>query len=329
MDHSNTLKKYVLEVNARNFNDAALEIFRYQAKNNAVYNQYLRLLDIDPVEVKSVEEIPFLPVELFKNHRVATGEWHEEAVFFSSGTTGSDRSSHFIKDLSFYQQVSSLIFERFYGKLQNHLILALLPSYLENKSSSLIYMINHFLGTAPSTAAGFIKDLQEVEPAVRKARKTGRQVIVWGVAFALLDLAEQFPQDLSEVIVMETGGMKGRRREITREELHGILKEKLNLKAVNSEYGMTEMLSQAYSHGEGIYSCPPWMKVLIRELQDPFSVKTSAGTGGINIIDLANVDSCAFIETRDIGIVYGENQFEIRGRSDNSDVRGCNLMYTL
>lgn len=328
MSFSNTFKNGLFEINERNFNEKALDLFNYQAKNNVVYKNYLQLLKTDPASITDISKIPYLPILFFKNQQVITGNDLHEVVFYSSGTTGENRSNHYIKDLSFYNKVAEKIFEKFYGKLSDYVILALLPSYLENKSSSLIYMINHFISKTNSDLSGFVlENSSKIDHKINQARRENKKIILWGVSYALLDLAEHSPMDLSDTIVLETGGMKGRREEMTRENLHRILKEKFNVANIHSEYGMTELLSQGYSKGNGIFEVPAWMKILTREIHDPFSINSGKGRGGINVIDLANVDSCAFIETQDIGMVSENDKFEVLGRFDNSDIRGCNLLY--
>lgn len=328
MSFSNSFKDELFNITDRNFNEKALELFNYQAKNNLVYKNYLQLLKVNPSSVSSITEIPFLPIQFFKTQKIITDDFSPEVIFYSSGTTGEERSQHYVKDLSFYKSVSRYIFSKFYGPLENFTLLALLPSYLENKSSSLIYMINHFTEESGNVHSGFVlNDFKNIEKKIGEARAGNSRVILWGVSYALLDLAEQYPMDLSDCIVLETGGMKGRRKEMVREDLHQILKENFKAPAIHSEYGMTELLSQAYSAGEGLFSAPSWMKILIRELHDPLALNATLGNGGINIIDLANVDSCAFIETQDVGRLEKNGEFEIRGRFDNSEIRGCNLLY--
>jgi len=330
MQFADQFKNSLFEISFRNFNEKALELFRFQSQNNEIYKKYLTHLRIDPLEIQAVNQIPFLPIEFFKNHKIKTGtDWEEEACFQSSGTTGQVRSSHYVKELKFYKLAAERIFNSFYGPLEQYVFIAFLPSYRENPHSSLICMIDDFISKSGSMESLYVNEHQKVEAAVNLALMTGKKVILWGVSYALLDLAENFPLDLSRIIVMETGGMKGRGREMTREELHAILKGKLNLSNIHSEYGMTELISQGYASHNGLYRHPEWMKVFTRELLDPFSISETPQTGGINVIDLANVDSCAFIETKDLGIVYEDGSFEIKGRIDNSDIRGCNLLYTL
>lgn len=328
MSFANSFKNGLFDIQERNFNEKAIELFNYQAENNLIYKKYLQLLKTDPQSVTHITQIPFLPIRFFKNHKIVTGNFEYQAVFYSSGTTGNTRSAHYIHDLAFYKRIAVYAFESFYGKLEDKIILALLPGYTENKNSSLICMIDHFIGQTNNLCSGFVlNDFKAIESRIKEAREQGRQIILWGVSFALLDLAEKFPMDLSGVILFETGGMKGRRKEMIREELHDVLKKRLNISTVHSEYGMTELLSQAYSAGEGLFKTPPWMKIMIREPYDPFSVGTGRGSGGLNVVDLGNVDSCAFIETEDLGKVLDDTFFEVIGRLDNSDIRGCNLLY--
>ena len=314
-------------VNENTFDDIALRLFRYQAVNNPVYSDYLKYLGINSTSVSSLAQIPFLPISFFKSHTVATGIWPEEAVFSSSGTTGSLTSRHLVQSLAFYQSHSEGIFEQFFGPLYDFHILALLPSYLEREGSSLIYMVDHFIKRSKSPHSGFyLNDLDALLKKIGIIKGSGRKVLLLGVSFALLDLAEKHEVDLSHCIVMETGGMKGRRKELVREELHGILSQRLNVPVIHSEYGMTELLSQGYSFGNGIFQLPEYMKIMLRDVNDPFTWAKTGKTGMINVIDLANFHSCAFIETQDLGRTREDGNFEILGRADNSDARGCNLL---
>ena len=310
------------------FSLSALEIFRYQAENNLVYNSYLNLLGIDIRKVSSIDEIPFLPAGFFKNHRVITGELAEVKIFESSGTSGSNPSRHLVTDLSLYEKSFLETFRLFYGDPSGYFIAALLPSYSDRQNSSLIFMMNGIIEKSNYFESGFyLENVTELLSNISAAKKSDRKILLLGVSFALLEMAEKFHPDLSGVIVMETGGMKGRRKEITRDELHSILKRCFNVDNIHSEYGMTELLSQAYSKAGGIFYTPPWMKILIRDPQDPLSVVTEPGrTGGINIIDLANINSCSFIATDDLGKLHNDGGFEVMGRLDNSDIRGCNLL---
>jgi len=310
------------------FDEMALEIFNHQYSKNLIYNEYINNLGKNPVEIKSVTEIPFLPVEFFRNKKIVTGDLPVEMIFESSGTTGVTPGKHFVNDLRLYEKSFLKSFNLFYGDPGEYLITALLPSYTERESSSLVYMIGHLIQKSRHPLSGFYRDnTEELIKAIMRTKDENQKILLLGVSFALLDLAENQAPDLSCVIVMETGGMKGRRKEITRSELHTILKEKFNLSSIHSEYGMTELMSQAYSKGEGKYYCPPWMKVLLRDPHDPLFTSTETGqTGGINIIDLANINSCSFIATSDLGRLHEDGGFEVLGRFDNSDIRGCNLL---
>ena len=314
--------------NSDQFLRTAREVFDWQAKNNKVYWELLHNLKRRKSEIWKLNSIPFLPIELFKTQMVVTGEAGFETVFESSGTTGSVPSKHFVHDLKLYETSFLETFGLFYGEPSDYLIVALLPSYIERSGSSLVYMVNHLIGKSHHACSGFYRNDQgNLLEVLDKARKEKTKTFLFGVSFALLDLAENYSPDLSGITVMETGGMKGKRKEVTRAELHSVLKEKFNVQEIHSEYGMTELLSQAYSKNDGIFYCPPWMKVLIRDPQDPLEVTDEAGiTGGINIIDLANYYSCSFIATGDLGRIHENGGFEVIGRFDNSDIRGCNLM---
>jgi hypothetical protein len=336
-----TFKQNLTQTTAQDFENKALTLFRYQARHNAVYSQFVKALGILPETVQNLAQIPCLPIECFKHHVVLTGEQPlVQKIFQSSGTTGQINSQHHITDLDFYEQVSIVAFEQMYGKLENYHILALLPSYLERDNSSLVYMAEAFMRKSQSPHAGFYLTnypelLQTIDTLRRKVDsirsleglENSRKILLLGVTFALLDLAEQFSPDLSEVIVMETGGMKGRRKEIIREELHEILTTKCNVPHIHAEYGMTELRSQAYSKGEGIFTLPAWCKILLREVNDPLSGNLERKSGVINFIDLANVDSCAFLATQDLATQSAPEQYKILGRTDNSDIRGCNLLF--
>jgi phenylacetate-coenzyme A ligase PaaK-like adenylate-forming protein len=310
----------------REFEKLALNLFCYQAEENAVYSAFIKGLGVRPEKVRSLQEIPFLPVELFKTQKIITGNREPEKVFESSGTTGREQSRHYVADLGLYIQSFLRSFTLFYAPPENYVIFALLPSYLERGSSSLVFMAEHLISRAEKESGFFLSDHDRLLNSIRRSKAAGKKIMLIGVSFALLDLAEKGGADLSGVIVMETGGMKGRRKEMIREELHSILKTAFNIGSVHSEYGMTELLSQAYSKGEGIFRSPPWMKVLIRDPHDPFSRGFTERSGGVDIIDLANSDSCAFISTQDLGISHTDGSFEILGRFDNTDIRGCNLL---
>ncbi|MBS1488188.1 MAG: acyl transferase [Bacteroidetes bacterium] len=313
--------------NEQQFEDIALSLFRYQYKSNHLYQTYVNQIGKKPDDVKTVADIPFLPIRFFKSHRVVSGEWQPQAIFTSSATTGTTVSHHYIKDAQFYLTHAADIFEHFYGNITDYHFLALLPSYVEREGSSLIAMINYFIaGDITGESGYFLNDDEALITQLIKLKKSKKTTLLWGVSFALLDLAEKFELDLSHCIVMETGGMKGRRKEWVRGELHSFLCKRFNSQSIHSEYGMTELMSQGYSQGGGYYSCPAWMKILIREINDPFSFESHTKTGGINVIDLANTHSCAFIETEDLGRLNEDLRYEVLGRIDNSDMRGCNLL---
>lgn len=313
-------------VNASTFEDIALRIFDFQYKNNLLYRSYARAVGKVPEKVSSLNEVPFLPIQFFKNHHVISGRWDVQTEFTSSSTTGTGVSRHMIPSLQFYLENTLSIFENFYGSLANYHFLALLPSYMERSGSSLIAMIDYFIKKDETGQSGFfLNNLGELLRKIEALSKSPKKTVLWGVSFALLDLAEKHEVDLSHCIVMETGGMKGRRKEWVREELHRYLCKRFNLAEIHSEYGMTELLSQAYSKGHGYFACPPWMKVVARDINDPFDQVPNGKVGAINVIDLANVHSCSFIETEDLGTI-NSNGFEILGRMDNSDARGCNLL---
>lgn len=312
-------------LNDHAFNEIALRLFQFQAEANPVYKKYLTYIGVPPDRVTDIAEIPHLPITLFKSHPVMTGDWKPEVTFVSSGTGGNSVSRHAVASRSFYLRHAQQIFEDVYGPLNRFHILCLLPSYLERTGSSLVAMANHFIAESQSPHSGFF--LNDLDRLVRKLEeiRDDRQVLLLGVTFALMDLAEQYEIDLNRCIVMETGGMKGRRPEITREELHAMLKKNLNIQQVHSEYGMTELLSQAYSTGDGLFRSPASMRVCMKEVNDPFSKEVRAA-GIINVVDLANAHSCAFIETQDLGRIDQRGHFEVLGRMDVSDARGCNLL---
>jgi Acyl-protein synthetase, LuxE len=328
------LKARVLTLSPENFEALAMDVFRFQAQNNPVYAAYLANLHIEVERIQSLQAIPFLPIEFFKTQTVISGNVETKTIFESSGTTGQNTSRHLVADLDFYLQVAGQIFEKFYGNLSDFQILALLPSYLERNNSSLVYMVEHFIQRSKSTDSGFyLNNYQELRATMKRISVDNpeKKILLIGVTFGLLDFAEagfdlSFLQDFNNLIVMETGGMKGRRKELLREEVHEILTKAFAVDKIHSEYGMTELLSQGYSFGEGIFDLPGSMKILLRDVNDPFNVENQS-RGGINVIDLANVDSCSFIETKDLGsLVEGTQQFKVLGRFDNSDIRGCNLM---
>lgn len=309
------------------FEEKAIQIFNYQFNNNRVYRSFCDLLYVHPSEVKTIEQIPFLPIQFFKTHHVLSSKNSIEETFSSSGTTGSATSKHYIPDLNVYRESFRRGFKHFYGNVEDYVILALLPSYLERDGSSLIYMVNDMISQSKHPKSGFYLDnFDELHNSITRLDANGKKVLLIGVSFALLDLVERYKFKLNNTIIMETGGMKGRRKELVRNELHGILKNGFGVDAIHSEYGMTELLSQAYSTGNGIFKCPKWMRVLTRDTEDALTIQQLGKTGGINVIDLANINSCSFIATQDLGRVYPNNTFEVIGRFDNSDIRGCNLM---
>jgi len=330
------IKKEIFGLHRKNFEPMALELFQYQAKHNPVYREYIKLLGIVPEKIRKLTHIPFLPIEFFKQQKVITADAYansnvQSVMFESSGTTQQVKSKHYVADVHFYHTVATQGFSLQYGAPGNYHILALLPSYLERQNASLVAMIQHFIQLSNSPYSGFfLHDYEKLITVLEKLKNSSRKTLLIGVSFALLDLAEQYSPDLKNMIVMETGGMKGRRKEMVREELHGILQQHFNIVSVHSEYGMTELLSQAYAQRNGRFSAPPWTRFFIRDINDPFYLDNRLRSGGINVIDLANADSCAFIETQDIGRYHPEEDtFEVLGRIDNTDIRGCNLMLTV
>ncbi|MBK9533403.1 MAG: acyl transferase [Chitinophagaceae bacterium] len=326
-------KNRLFAASAANFNELAVELFNYQYQSNGVYRQYCDALKINTDAVDSLQKIPFLPISFFKTHKVTSGEFEGGTIFESSGTTGSVNSKHYVKDLDLYRESFTTCFEKFYGPPRDKCILGLLPSYLERKNSSLVMMVESLIAAGENPLSGFyLYDHEKLHRTLMHNELLKIPTLLIGVTYALLDFAEKYPMQLRHTIVMETGGMKGRREEMTRQEVHAQLMESLGLSLVHSEYGMTELLSQAYSKGDGIFHCPGWMKVLLRDEDDPFKVSMAPGnnsrsvTGVINIIDLANIYSCAFIATDDIGRLHANESFEVLGRIDSSDIRGCSLM---
>ncbi len=308
------------------FEEKALALFRYQYANNNVYRHWCSILNVDPSSIKKLSSIPFLPISFFKTHRVVCGNFEPDVIFQSSGTTQTTNSRHFVKDVSLYKQSFLTAFSHFYGEAGQWCILGLLPSYLERKDSSLVMMVDELIKLSGEPDSGFyLYDIDKLARTLRHLEKAAQPTILIGVTYALLDFAAQYPMPLKSTIIMETGGMKGKRKELTRQEVHSALKEAFGLQQIHSEYGMTELLSQAYSNGDGRFVCPHWMKVLVRDEEDPLKVKTS-GKGVLNIIDLANIYSCAFIATDDVGIIGDDGSFEVCGRMDNSDIRGCSLL---
>jgi phenylacetate-coenzyme A ligase PaaK-like adenylate-forming protein len=318
----------IFSVNEQDFTGKALQIFKYQYLNNEVYQKWVNSLQVNAEDVNRLESIPFLPVHFFKTHTVTTGNFIPEIEFESSGTTGSLNSRHSVKDVGIYHQSYIAGFELFYGDVSEWCIIGLLPSYLERAGSSLVMMVDSLIKESTHASSGFyLDDFGKLATTLRQLEAQQQKTLLIGVTFALLDFAEQYPMQLQYTSVMETGGMKGRRKEMIRDEVHSFLNEKFSAQAIHSEYGMTELLSQAYSKKDGLFSPVPWMKVLIRDEEDPLHINTT-GRGGLNIIDLANVHSCSFIATEDAGECYSNGTFTVNGRIDNSDIRGCSLMYT-
>ena len=309
------------------FEETALKIFAFQFENNPVYRSFCDLLYKHPSDVKQLEDIPFLPISFFKTHKITAESSAAEIIFTSSGTTSSATSKHFVAELNIYKKSYLKAFEHFYGNIEDYIVLGLLPSYLERDGSSLIYMVNDLIEKSNDSRSGFyLNQLDKLAELLRALdTTTSKKILLIGVSFVLVDLIEKHQFSLNNTIIMETGGMKGRRKEMIRVELHNRLKKGFGVSYIHSEYGMTELLSQAYSKGNGIFQCPPWMQVLVREPEDAFSFLKNK-TGGINVIDLANLYSCSFIATQDLGKVYDDNTFEVLGRFDYSDIRGCNLM---
>ncbi|GGH35977.1 acyl transferase [Mangrovimonas yunxiaonensis] len=318
---------HIFNINtSQEFDTVALDIFKFQFENNPVYRSYCDLLYKHPSDVKTLEDIPFLPIQFFKSHKVLS-QPQVEKTFTSSGTTGQVTSKHHVSDIHFYEQSFTTAFKQFYGNIEDYAVLALLPSYLEREGSSLIYMANHFITHAKHPKSGFYLDnLSALKNTLLELESHQQKTLLLGVSFALLDLVEAHTFNLNNTIVMETGGMKGRRKELIRAELHARLKHGFGVPQIHSEYGMTELLSQAYSKGDGRFVCPPWMRVLTRDPEDPLTLLKTSSSGGLNIIDLANINSCSFIATQDLGKVYPDQSFEVLGRFDHSDIRGCNLM---
>ena len=308
------------------FTETALEVFRFQYDRNDAYREFCDLLQVEKNAIQKVEQIPFLPIQFFKSKKMTISSEKPEQIFTSSGTTGIP-SKHFVADLSLYEQSFQKNFEQFYGKIEDYVVLALLPSYLERSGSSLIYMANAFIEQSNHPESGFyLNNLSELAKTLKKLDSAGEKILLIGVSFALLELVEKHRFRLKNTVIMETGGMKGRRKELVREELHEILTNGFGVEKIHSEYGMTELLSQAYSQGNGIFKCPDHLKILIRDPEDPLTLVSDGKNGGINVIDLANLNSCAFIATQDLGKKHENGTFEVLGRFDNSDIRGCNLL---
>ncbi|MGL2987482.1 acyl transferase [Flavobacterium sp. RSSA_27] len=320
--------------NQKQFEKIALKTFRYQYENNLVYQEFCNLLHTDVQKVKTLQQIPFLPIQFFKSHAVVSNNEAPQAIFTSSGTTGMTTSQHLVTDITLYEESYRRGFSQFYGNIENYVVLALLPSYLEREGSSLIYMVEDLIRLSNQPESGFyLNNHDELIKKMMELHQAEKNVILIGVTYALLDLIE-YSKSIAfplwglggSTIIMETGGMKGKRKEMIREELHQQLCAGFGVSSIHSEYGMTELLSQAYSLGEGIFECPSWMQILIRDTEDALSYIANGKTGGINVIDLANRNSCSFIATQDLGKKYPNNSFEVLGRFDHSDIRGCNLM---
>ncbi|WP_026704605.1 LuxE/PaaK family acyltransferase [Flavobacterium soli] len=311
----------------KQFEKIALKVFRFQYDNNAVYRQFCELLKVEKGSVKALQEIPFLPIQFFKSHEVLSDENPVQEIFTSSGTTGMVTSRHLVTDVTLYEESYRKAFSEFYGNIEDYAVLALLPSYLERQGSSLIYMVEDLIKLSNNENSGFyLHNHDELIEKLIELESQEQNVILIGVTYALLDLIEKRKFNFNNTIIMETGGMKGRRKEMIREELHDQLCKGFGVTAIHSEYGMTELLSQAYSLGNGIFECPSWMNILIRDTEDALTYVENGKTGGINVIDLANINSCSFIATQDLGKKYPNNSFEVLGRFDHSDIRGCNLM---
>jgi len=349
MDHNGNR---IFNVNESNFRDLALQLFRFQYQYNAIYKTYVDMLKFNAQEINELHDIPFLPIQFFKTHRVQTTDFEPVYEFQSSGTTQTINSHHFIKDMELYRQSFTKAFELFYGPVEEWCIIGLLPSYLERKNSSLVFMVDELIRKSGHEQSGFnLYEYKQLQKTLEELESKKQKTLLIGVTFALIDFVQQYSFSLKYTTIMETGGMKGRREEMTRAEVHELLREKSGVDVIHSEYGMTELLSQAYSKGDGIFYCPPWMKVLVRDEEDPLEVRFPMGKGQlaitagpahhspftthhsrlpvkgiINIIDLANVYSCSFIATDDAGKIYGDGGFEVIGRIDNSDIRGCSLM---
>lgn len=313
--------------NEQDFTNTALAIFKHQFKNNKVYRSFCDLINKPPSDVSKVEEIPFLPIQFFKSRKVLSSLNEVDETFTSSGTTGNLTSKHFVTDINLYKESYLKGFSHFYGNIEGYVVLALLPNYLERKGSSLVFMVDDLIKKTNNIESGFyLNNIQELAQKLIKIDKKDQKILLIGVSFALLDLIEIQKFNLKNTIIMETGGMKGRRKELIREELHTVLKNGFGVDQIHSEYGMTELLSQGYSKRNGVFETPPWMKILTRDTEDALTILSKGKAGGINVIDLANYNSCSFIATQDLGKIHENGTFEIIGRFDNSDIRGCNLM---
>lgn len=318
---------FILKISKESFEDTTLTLFHYQYQHNELYKAFANALNVKPDNVKSLQQIPFLPIPFFKTHTVLSGSFNNIPLRFeSSGTTGEVTSKHYVADETIYRTSLLAGFKQFYGSVKEFTFLALLPSYLERQNASLVHMAKVLMEESTQPDNGFyLNEFEKLATTLKALVTEGKKVLILGVTFALLDFAEQYPMDLKHAIVMETGGMKGRREEMTREQVHSFLKERWHVEHIHSEYGMTELLSQAYALQKGIFKPSATMQVLVRDINDPLDVST-IGTGCMNIIDLANVHSCSFIATEDIGTVYADGSFMVKGRVDNSALRGCNLM---
>jgi len=309
------------------FEKLALQVFQHQSTKSPVYRNYLNHLGINPKSVDLFDQIPFLPIQFFKSHQIICTNKKIDKIFLSSGTTDNVQSRHYISDLNIYKQSYTKGFENFYGNIEDYTILALLPNYLEREGSSLVFMVDDLIKKSKSPDSGFyLNDLESLSDKLIKLNKRNEKALLIGVSYALLDLIDRFKFHLKNTIIMETGGMKGRRKEMIRKELHKLLSLGFGVDKIHSEYGMTELLSQAYSKGNGIFKPPPWMRIVVRDPEDPLTILPHSKTGGLNIVDLANINSCSFIATQDLGKTNTDGTFEIMGRFDNSDIRGCNLM---
>ena len=318
-------KKLFKSSSTYNFNQKAIEIFKFQYNNNSVYSQYCDLINVDVKSIREIKDIPFLPIQFFKNYTVSSFNKHTHS--FKSSGTGGKRSVHYVKDINIYIESFTQCFEENFGSINNTVFLGLLPSYIEQGNSSLIYMVDYLIQKSNRKESGFyLNDYKKLYELILKLEKSEKKIILIGVSYALLDFIENFSLKAENLVIIETGGMKGRRKEITREELHDKLKKGFNSNNIKSEYGMTELLSQAYSNRNGIFKSPSWLKVLVRDINNPLSVNLQ-GKGALNFIDLANINSCSFIASDDIGEIYQDSSFKVLGRLSNSEIRGCNLMF--
>ncbi|MBU3011186.1 acyl transferase [Polaribacter vadi] len=322
------MKESIFNINnEQDFTKTTMAVFKHQFKNNKVYRSFCDLINKHPSDVTKIEEIPFLPIQFFKSREILSSKEKIEEIFTSSGTTGSITSKHFVTDINLYKESYLKGFAHFYGNIEDYVVLALLPNYLERKGSSLVFMVDDLIRKTNNIESGFyLNNLDELANKLINLDKKGQKVLLIGVSFALLDLIEKHQFKLKNTIIMETGGMKGIRKELIRNELHQILSDGFGVNEIHSEYGMTELLSQGYSKGNGVFETPNWMKILTRDTEDALTIQEQGKTGGINVIDLANYNSCSFIATQDLGKVFENKTFEIIGRFDNSDIRGCNLM---